>query len=156
ASRRCASFSRVRSRNCRGPPMSNATSRHPDEATLLRFLDQDLSAAEIRDVEEHLAGCCECRGESAAVRETLGEIERFHETVIKAALPQPPRAWESPRWSALANPEAAQRRLIAFPVTQALTMAAAIVVAIVVVRWMERPIAVNAAELLRKAEVQER
>ena len=136
--------------------MSNATSGHPDEATLLRFLDQDLSAAEIRNVEEHLVGCGECRGELAAVREKLGEIGRFHETVVKAALPRPPRAWGIPRWSALANPEPAKRRLIAFPVKRALAMAAAIVVAVVVVRWMERPIAVRAAELLRKAEVQER
>src|SRR5215831_9079040 len=136
--------------------MSSATWQHPDEATLLRFLDQDLSAAEFRNVEEHLAGCGECRGELAAVRETLGEIGRFHETVVKAALPRPPRAWGSPRWSALANPEQAKRRLIAFPVKRVLAMAAAVVVAIVVVRWMERPIAVSAAELLRKAEVQER
>jgi hypothetical protein len=136
--------------------MSNATSRHPDEATLLRFSDQDLSAAEIRDIEEHLAGCAACRGELAAVRETLGEIERFHETVMKAALPRPPRAWGRPIWSALANPEPAERRLIAFPVKRAMAIAAAIVVAVVVVRWVERPITVSAAELLRKAEVQER
>jgi hypothetical protein len=136
--------------------MSNATSQHPDEATLLRFLDQDLSADEIRDIAEHLAGCGACRGELAAVRETLGEVGRFHETVIKAALPGPPRAWGRPLWSALANPEPAERRLIGFPIKRALALAAAIVVAVVVVRWMERPIPVSAAELLGKAEVQER
>jgi hypothetical protein len=135
--------------------MSNATS-HPDEATLLRFLDQDLSAAQIRDIEEHLAGCAACRGELAGVRETLGEIERFHETVMKAALPGPPREWGRPLWSALANPEPSERRLIALPVKRAMAIAAAIVAAVVVVRWMERPITVSAAGLLRKAEAQER
>jgi hypothetical protein len=127
---------------------------HPDEETLLRFVDQDLSTGEARSLEQHFSVCGRCRDDLTALRETSEDFRRFH-LVHKAGLPAPPRAWDTPRWSDLANREQPARRLAAFPVKPLLAAAAAIIAAVFLVRWIERPPSVSAAELLRRAEVRE-
>ncbi len=122
---------------------------HPDPETLLGFADEGLAADEMRGLEQHLAACAGCRDELAALRETSEDIRRFHETVLKPGLPDPPRAWEPLRFPGAAP------RVIAFPVRGAVAAAAAIVAAVVLVRWMERPVGVSAAELLRQAQARE-
>jgi hypothetical protein len=126
--------------------MSNAI--HPTQEALLRLADEDLALDEARGVERHLAGCAGCRDEFLSLRETSEEILRFHQNVLKPSLPSPPRAWEPPRWKGTAP------RVIPFPIRVAAGAAAAIA-AVVLVRWMLRPVPVSAAELLRKAEVRE-
>ncbi|HLK47074.1 MAG TPA: zf-HC2 domain-containing protein [Bryobacteraceae bacterium] len=128
--------------------MNSAT--HPDAELLLRLADEDLSTEETRRVEQHLSACPACRDELAALRDTSEDILRFHQTVLKPALPEPPRAWELPRRIPSAP------RVIAFPIKRVLTAAAALIAAVVLVRRMEQPVPVSAAELLRKAEVRER
>ena len=125
--------------------MSSATSWHPDEETMLRLADEDLSIVEAGRLEEHLAGCSACRGRFTELRRLLGDLQRFHKSVVKPALPDPPREWRNPRWSKLAKP---------FPVRRYLA-AAAVVAGAVLLRWIERPGEVSAAELLRRAEAKE-
>ena len=131
--------------------MSNAT--HPTPETLLRLADEDLARDEARGVEQHLAGCAGCRDEFASLRETSDDILRFHQNVLKASLPDPPHAW-----GAFHGTAAVRKRLFVFPPRAArvsVAAAAAVVAAVVLVRWIERPVQVSAAELLRKAEVRE-
>lgn len=126
--------------------MNNPT--HPTPEALLRFADEDLAIDEARALEQHLAECTGCRDEFVSLRETFEDIRRFHQNVLKPALPDPPRAWEPPRWKNGAP------RLIQFPIRIA-AAAAAVIAAVVLVRWIERPVHVSAAELLRNAEVRE-
>ena len=131
--------------------MSDKTHLTPE--TLLRFADEDLAIDEARNVEQHLAGCAGCRDEFVSLRETSDDILRFHQNVLKAGLPDPPRAW-----GAFHGTATVRERLFVFPpraARLAAAAAAAVIAAVVLVRWMERPALVSAAELLRKAEVRE-
>ena len=68
---------------------------HPASATLSRYIDADLSAAERTAVERHVADCVSCRRLLASLRRTIGRLGSLEarspsglpETII-AALPQ--------------------------------------------------------------------
>jgi hypothetical protein len=121
-------------------------STHPDPETLVRLVDDDLSAADAGRVREHLTECSACRERTNEIEGLCRDLQTFHQSVIKPGFPDPPRQWGNPRWSKLAKP---------FPTRRYLAAAAAVLAAIVLLRWIERPSEVSAAELLHKAEIQE-
>jgi len=119
---------------------------HPDPETLLRLADDDLSPADAGCVRDHLAECGACRDRMDGLGGLLTDVHHFHQSVIKPGLPDPPREWSNPRWSKLARP---------FPTRRYLAAAAAVLAAAVLLRWIERPAQVSAAELLQRAEIRE-
>lgn len=127
--------------------MSSSTSPHPDSEMLLRLVDEDLSAAERQEVDRHVQGCEECAQQVEALRETLGDYLKFHEAVLKPSLAAPPQEWER---------LALRPRVLRFPSKRWLAAAAAIVMAVFLMRRLEHAPAVSAAVLLDKATVAER
>jgi len=142
--------------------MDNGPWAHPDYEALLAFADRDPSAEEPLAMERHLAECADCRSRLEALAGTLAAYQRYHETVLLAALPAPPKPWGAPRWSELAGEapreDPGRARAVAMPkrrpipIRQWLAVAAAVILAVLVVRRFEHAPGVGAAELLRKAE----
>ena len=128
---------------------------HPDRETLLRLLDEDLSATDQQMVDDHLVGCVACRNELEEVRDAAREYLRFHMAVVKPGLPPAPEPWTSLDILAARVPVSyASRRVRMFPSIPARWLAAAAAVAAVFVflRLTQRAPEVKAAELLQKAK----
>jgi hypothetical protein len=130
--------------------MNSALTPHPDDELLLRHLDGDLGPAENRSLDDHLSGCASCRQHLGEVRETLDDYRQFHQTILKAAVPPPPKAWDR---LDLRSAVVRQARSSWFPIAgwRWLAAAAAIAAIFLLTRRLEKPPAVKAAELLRRA-----
>ena len=129
--------------------MNSTAGQHPDGEVLLRLLDDDVSSAEARLIDGHLAACFVCRTEFEELKAASSEYLQFHETVLKPALPPPPRDWDR------LELRSTRRRAFPFAWQPWLAAAAAAAVIILVVLRFERAPAVKAAELLRKATARE-
>jgi len=127
----------------------NSIESHLDSDTLLRLIDEDLPPKESFAVAGHLAACGECLERLEAVRDVLADYGRFHEEILKPALPSPP-----PVWKPLPFPVA--RRRDWRPAVWMLAAAAAIAVVILVVIRAGHPPEVRAAELLHRAMAAEK
>jgi hypothetical protein len=134
--------------------MNSTFPPHVDDEMLLRLLDEDLSDVEGRWAGSHLGDCNSCRSQLDDIRETLSEYEKFHEKVVKASLPPPPKPW------ARLELRPARRHFswvaVASTPRNWLLAAAAITVIFLAVSRLQHPPAVKAAELLRKATRAER
>jgi hypothetical protein len=130
--------------------MSSTLTPHPGHETLLRMLDGDLPGSERQAVDGHLESCRACQRELEEVRESLNGYLRFHDTVLKPALPSAPKPWDRLDLHAAGIPA---RRARVFPLTPRrwLAVAAAIGAVFVLSRLTQRTPEVKAAELLRKA-----
>ena len=138
--------------------MSNLYATHPDNETLLRLLDDDLSASEKQQVDTHVEGCSVCQRELKDLREALSDYLQFHELVLKTALPPAPRPWD--RLNMLAartmRPQPRRARLFALVPSYWPWAFAAVIALFAVVRLAERTPEVKAAELLNKAAIAEK
>jgi anti-sigma factor RsiW len=138
--------------------MSNLT-QHPDELSLLQYLDGELSARETRTVKQHLETCWQCRTSVETLEQTIAECVRYRNQVLRPNLPSPPAPWmdfytassrvesDTGRVSFLERLVGPLRKPWLIPV--AVTAA---VMGILLVQWRETP-SVQAAQLLRKAAV---
>jgi hypothetical protein len=130
---------------------------HLDPEMLLRSLDDDLSGREARQIEAHLGECGVCRDSLAQIEEISREYARFHDAILKASCPPPPRPWNLDLRVVPAAPAVREKaRVLAFPARRWLAAAAAIVAIFFLVRRFERAPGVRAAELLAKAASVER
>lgn len=73
--------------------MSNNFREHPDESTVLRFLDGELTEREAAELRGHLDGCWQCRRNLGEWQGTIDAFLRLRETVQFAADPPPPNPW---------------------------------------------------------------
>src|ERR1039458_2443818 len=72
--------------------MSSFRMRHPEETSLVRYLDGDLPAREVGFVASHLESCSQCRAEFEALQNTVADCARYRQDVL-AAMPAPPAEW---------------------------------------------------------------
>jgi hypothetical protein len=124
----------------------NSSIPHPDSETLLRLVDDDLSATESARISQHLVACADCRDRLQAAREALDDYARFHRDILKPSF-SPPGEW--PR---LQFPKTGRT---SFRPAPWLVAAAVLAALFVLVRRFEQSPEVRAAELLRKAAVAE-
>lgn len=69
--------------------------RHPDDGTLLRYLDGELLAAEREHVSQHVSTCDECTARQREIRNTLDTVAQ----ALQRTDAQPRRSWPtSTRW----------------------------------------------------------
>jgi hypothetical protein len=73
--------------------MSNNFREHPDESTVLRFLDGELTEREAAELRGHLDGCWQCRRNLGEWQGTIDAFLRLRETVQFPADPPPPNPW---------------------------------------------------------------
>jgi Putative zinc-finger len=72
--------------------MSNLFNRHTDEASLVRYLDGELSDRQAAKVGSHLEACAQCRSEFEALQATVADCASYRQDVL-AAMPAPPAEW---------------------------------------------------------------
>jgi hypothetical protein len=72
--------------------MNNNFREHPDESTVLRFLDGELTTREATELRSHLDGCWQCRRSLGEWQGTIDAFLRLRETV-QFADPPPPNPW---------------------------------------------------------------
>ena len=72
--------------------MSSFRMRHPEEISLVRYLDGDLPASEAGKVAGHLESCSQCRAEFEALQSTVADCARYRQDVL-AGMPAPPAEW---------------------------------------------------------------
>ncbi len=68
-------------------------SSHPEQASLLRYIDGELSAGESRRLERHMEACWDCRAEVEELKKTVAECVRYRKEFLAEAMPEPPKAW---------------------------------------------------------------
>lgn len=73
--------------------MSRNFQEHPDESTVLRFLDGELSEREAAELRSHLDGCWQCRRDLGEWQGTIDAFLRLRDTVLAANDPPPPNPW---------------------------------------------------------------
>ena len=138
--------------------MSNLTTRHPDDGTLLRYIDGELPVLQARQVQRHLEACWKCRTEVEELQATVADCMRYRKDVLEAHQPEPPNAWtdlsrEFDRIDASLEAEPFWKRLLPQAPSLRWSLAAAVamaLVAVVVYQLRETP-AVQAATLLKRA-----
>jgi len=69
--------------------MNNNFREHPDESTVLRFLDGELTEREAAELRSHLDGCWQCRRNLGEWQGTIDAFLRLRETVQFPADPPP-------------------------------------------------------------------
>src|ERR1035438_6379107 len=72
--------------------MSNLWMRHPEEVSLVRYLDGELPVWQARKMASHLESCPQCRSEFEALQSTVADCARYRQDVL-AAMPAPPAEW---------------------------------------------------------------
>src|ERR1017187_7489688 len=72
--------------------MSSFRMRHPEEISLVRYLDGDLPARQAGIVAGHLESCSQCHAEFQALQSTVADCARYRQDVL-AAMPAPPAEW---------------------------------------------------------------
>lgn len=137
--------------------MSNWQS-HPEEAALVRLVDGELSAAEARDLDRHLADCPACRAEVEGLRATVADCIRYRREVLQTLLPAPPRPWADlgdafARIDRSCETATERPRWWRAPVLRwGLAAAAAAILTVGVFQQLRETPSVQAATLLHKAE----
>jgi len=141
--------------------MSNREIQHLQDDDLLRLLDGELPEGEASTVQSHLEACWRCRTRREEFEIAIGEYVRYRESALKPSLPPPPATWNDlrPKFEEMDRALAAPRllplvrpaKLFRFRPAFWATAAACAILAFVLVRRLDRPPAVSAAELLRKA-----
>jgi anti-sigma factor RsiW len=141
--------------------MSNREIQHLQDDDLLRLLDGELPEGEVSALQSHLEACWKCRTRREEFEIAIGEYVRYRESALKPSLPPPPASWSNLRRKfeeldrALAPPRllpvVRPARLFRFRPAYWVTAAACAILVFVLVRRVERPPVVSAAELLRKA-----
>ena len=141
--------------------MSNREIQHLQDDDLLRLLDGELPEGEASSVQSHLEACWKCRTRREEVEIAIGEYVRYRESALKPSMPPPPATWNDlrPKFEEMDRSLAPPRllpverpaKLFRFRPTYWVTAAACAILAFVLVRRLDRPPAVSAAELLRKA-----
>lgn len=140
--------------------MASPFSSHPEEDVLTRYADEELSDAQMAEVEKHLRDCEECQYELHQIRGASRAYASFV-AAAKRRMPPPPAPWGDLRAEMAEldrKPRVAERAapVAAFPRrTWWLAAAAALLVAVVTYRFGSEQ-TVSAAELLEKAAVAER
>ncbi len=127
--------------------MSSYPGGHPGQDVLLLYFDGELSARAGRAVEEHLAGCWQCRSEIEEFRKTADDCVRYRAGMMAAQLP--PAPWRDltrgfARIDAELSAERPYRRWV-------MAAAAAVVLAAGLFYHFRGTPSVEAAALLRKA-----
>jgi anti-sigma factor RsiW len=143
--------------------MSNREILHLEDEDLLRLLDGELPEGEASESQTHMEACWKCRTRMEEFGTAIGEYVRYRENALKPSLPPPPVAWIDlrPRLEEMDGSFAAPRLL---PIVQRSStfrfrpaywaaVAACLVLGFILIRRLERPPAVSAAELLHKAVV---
>ena len=141
--------------------MSNREMQHLQDDDLLRLLDGELLEGEASTVQSHLEACWKCRTRRKEFEIAIGEYVRYRESALKPSLPPPPASWNDlrPKFEELDRSLAPPRllpvvrpaRFFRFQPAYWVAAAACAILAFVLIRRLERPPAVSAAELLRKA-----
>lgn len=125
--------------------MSNG-SAHLEDGDLLRLIDGETPEREAALMQSHIEACWTCRARLQEIETAIGEYVRYQKTA-DPLLPPAPRAWRELRFETAP----ARRR---FDLRWALA-AAAMLIAVLVVRRFEHAPTVSAAELLEKANAAE-
>jgi hypothetical protein len=141
--------------------MSNREIQHLQDDALLRLLDGELAEGEASTVQSHLEACWRCRTRREEFEIAIGEYVRYRESALKPSLPPPPATWNDlrPKFKEMDRSLAGPRllpvvrpaKLFRFRPAYWVAAAACAILAFVLVRRLDRPPAVSAAELLRKA-----
>lgn len=141
--------------------MSKLALAHPEDGTLLQYLDGELGRREAREIRDHLEACWQCRSALEELQATVNDCVRYRKQVLIPSLPEPPNAWGSldfARVDAELAAESLSKRLrrwlsprTGVPMRWALSGALAIALSFVIVRQLRETPNVEAAALLRKA-----
>jgi hypothetical protein len=141
--------------------MSRLALHHPEEGTLLQYLDGEVGRREARDIHAHLEACWQCRTALEDLQVTVNDCVRYRKQVLIPSMPEPPAAWGSldfARVDAELAAESFKERLGRWlsprrsaPMRWALTGALAVALSFVIVRQLRETPNVEAAALLRKA-----
>lgn len=73
--------------------MPNLVAQHPEDGVLLRYIDGELPARKLRQVERHIQACWQCRTEVKELETTVAGCVRYRQNVLQAHLPDPPNPW---------------------------------------------------------------
>jgi hypothetical protein len=125
---------------------------HLTDEDLVRLVDGEFEDGRA-EAQGHLNACEECRSRYYQTGGQLSFYDRYHGEILKPSLPPPPKPWAdlSQHFDGMSRPLfLKQRRASALPVRW-LAVAAAVVLGVFVVRRMDQPARVQAAELLRRA-----
>ncbi len=143
--------------------MSDREIQHLQDDDLLRLLDGELPDGELSALQSHLEACWKCRTRREEFEIAIVEYVRYRESALKPSLPPPPASWNDlrPKFEELDRslvgprllPALRPAKLFRFRPAYWVTVAACAILAFVLVRRLDRPPAVSAAELLRKAVV---
>src|SRR5258706_7412459 len=141
--------------------MSKLALAHPEEGTLLQYLDGEVGRREARNIHDHLEACWQCRTALEELQATVNDCVRYRKQVLIPSLPEPPAAWGSldfARIDAELAAESLSERLgrwlsprRSVPMRWALSGALALALTFVIVRQLRDTPNVEAAALLRKA-----
>jgi anti-sigma factor RsiW len=141
--------------------MSSREILHLEDDDMLRLLDGEMPEGEATALQSHLEACWKCRTRIKEFETAIGEYVRYRESSLKRSLPPPSEPWNDLRPKlveldrSLAPPRMLPevRRRIAFRMRPAYWAAAAacVILGFVLVRRMQQPPAVSAAELLHRA-----
>jgi len=66
---------------------------HPEDSTVLRFLDGELTEHEATTLRSHVDGCWQCRRSLGEWQNTIDAYLRIRDAVEFAAAPPPPNPW---------------------------------------------------------------
>ena len=79
--------------------MSKLALAHPEEGTLLQYLDGEVGRREAREIHDHLEACWQCRTALEELQVTVNDCVRYRKQVLIPSMPEPPAAWGSlGRW----------------------------------------------------------
>jgi hypothetical protein len=141
--------------------MSSLNVRHPEDGTLLEYLDGELTRRQARKVQDHLKACWQCRTELEELQAAVNECVRYRKQVMIPCMPEPPAAWgrlDFARVDAELARESFTARLGRWlsprrntPLRWALSGVMALALAIAIVQQLRETPKVEAAALLRKA-----
>lgn len=73
--------------------MRNLVTQHPEDGSLLRYIDGELPGRKLRQVERHLKACWQCRTEVKELESTVAGCVRYRKNVLQTHLPDPPNPW---------------------------------------------------------------
>ncbi len=133
---------------------------HLEEGDLLRLIDGELPDRAIPAARAHIEACWSCRAQFQEIETAIGDYVRYQKAT-DPLLPPPPNAWPELRFSAepVAQNVEPPMLLVArsrpwFDLSWALA-SAAVLLALLVIRWLDRVPAVSAAGLLKTASAVE-
>ncbi|MEO8595112.1 MAG: zf-HC2 domain-containing protein [Candidatus Solibacter sp.] len=140
--------------------MSKLDLRHPEQGTLLLYVDGELPGRKARQVKSHLDACWQCRAEVEDLQGIITECVKYRKDVLAPLMPFPPAEWGSLNFE-LVEAELASQSLVVrlarlFSPRQsgmrwALSGALAVALCFVLVWQLHETPRVEAAALLQRA-----